>query len=391
MLIDLFILLMLISIVIRARQTGLVRQLFAAVGFAIGLAIGVLAQPYAVNTADTTMSRAMLSILVTLGSALVFMRLGEIAGLWAKKRIQDLMPLDKADGVLGSIAGAAILLAAVWLLSPLLTSLPSPAIKQSVRDSRIVGSLNRTLPSAPSFVARLNRIVNPNGFPDVFAGFDRRPLKPDAPLPVMEGDLAQAVADVRPSVVKIEGRGCGGIVEGSGFVAADGTVITNAHVIAGVVNPRIIDGNGEHAASVVFFDPRLDMAVLKADGLAGEPLEIDTAMAAQGTPGAALGYPNGGGFTVSPATILDQFTAVGRDIYGSGTTRRSVYEVKADIIPGNSGGPLINDQGRVIGLVFAQSTSYDQIGYTLTTKPVEDNLQAALRSNTTVGTGSCAE
>lgn len=382
---------MLVSVVIRARYTGLVRQLMAVVGFAVGLGIGVLVQPYAVSIADTTLSRALLSIMATLGMALFFMRIGEYAGLHLKQRIQNLMHIDKADGVLGSIAGGASLLIAVWLLVPLLTSLPSPAIKESVRESRIVGALNRSLPSAPSFVARLNRIVNPNGFPDVFAGLERRPLQPDAPLPAMEGDLAQAVNDARPSVVKIEGRGCGGIVEGSGFVAADGVVVTNAHVVAGVANPKVIDANGEHDARAIWFDPDLDMAVLRTDGLAGEPLKIDTAVADQGTPGAALGYPGGGGFKVSPATILDQFTAVGRDIYGSGTTRRSVYEVKADIIPGNSGGPLIDSQGEVIGLVFAQSTSYKQIGYTITSKPVADNLQSALRSNNTVSTSGCAE
>lgn len=382
---------MLISVVIRARYTGLVRQLMAVAGFAVGLGIGVLVQPYAVSIADTTLSRALLSLMATLGMALFFMRIGEYAGLHLKQRIQNLMHIDKADGVLGSIAGGVSLLIAVWLLVPLLTSLPSPAIKESVRESRIVGALNRSLPSAPSFVARLNRIVNPNGFPDVFAGLERQPLQPDAPLPAMKGDLAQAVNDARPSVVKIEGRGCGGIVEGSGFVAADGVVVTNAHVVAGVANPKVIDANGEHDARAIWFDPDLDMAVLRTDGLAGEPLKIDTAIAYQGTPGAALGYPGGGGFKVSPATVLDQFTAVGRDIYGSGTTRRSVYEVKADIIPGNSGGPLIDSQGEVIGLVFAQSTSYDQIGYTITSKPVADNLQSALRNNSTVSTSGCAE
>lgn len=390
MFIDILIIFMLVSIVIRARQTGLVRQLLAAAGFITGLFVGAALQPYAMNYADTTLSRALLSLAVTLGFALVLMRFGELAGVWVKRKLVTIMPLNKADGLLGSLAGAATLLAAVWLITPLLTSLPSESIRQSLDRSYIVAGLNRSLPSAPDFISRIDRIINPNGFPDVFAGIERQPLQPDAPLPSL-GDLQAAVQAARPSVVKIEGRGCGGIVEGSGFVARDGIVVTNAHVIAGVANPSVLDTAGEHRATVIWFDPQLDMAVLRTSGLAGGPLELNTDIAEQGSAAAVLGYPGGGGFTAGPATILDQFTATGRDIYGSGSSRRSVYEVRADIIPGNSGGPLINQQGQVIGLVFAESTNYQQVGYAITAPPVANGLQQALARNQPVSSGSCAQ
>ena len=394
MFIDILIIFMLVSIVLRARQAGLVRQLSSAVGFIAGLFIGAALQPRVMSLAGTAQSQALLSLLLTLGSALFFMQLFGTFGAIAKQRIQALQPLDKADSSLGAAAGGLTLLAAIWLVTPLLTGLPSPGLQRALSHSFIVSTLNQRLPSAPDFIARVDRIVNPNGFPDVFAGLERRPLQPDAPMPVLDAAMAQVVKDVRPSIVKIEGKGCGGIVEGSGFVAADGTIVTNAHVIAGVTDPEAIDTNGPHDVTVIHFDADLDMAVLRvSDGskLAGKPLPIDTAKARDGAPGVVLGYPGGGGFTAGAATILDQFTAVGRDIYGADETRRSVYELKADVIPGNSGGPLVDADGEVAGLIFAQSTTYQQIGYALTTPLVAEGLQQALADNRPVGTGSCAE
>jgi len=192
-------------------------------------------------------------------------------------------------------------------------------------------------------------------------------------------------------VVKIEGRGCGGIVEGSGFVAGDGLVATNAHVVAGVAQPMILDANGEHHASVVWFDPNLDFAVLRTSNLAGAPLRIAATTVGQGTSAAVLGYPGGGDFTASPAAVLDAFTAVGRNIYNQGVTRRNIYSVKATVVPGNSGGPLVLQDGSVAGVVFAQSTVYDQVGYALTTQAISQELAAASTQTQGIATGSCAE
>lgn len=389
MLVDIAIVILLLSIIVRGRETGLVRQVGSAAGFVGGLFLGAWLQPYVMQYADTTLSRALLALIVTLGCAFFLASVGEYTGSLIKRHLHRLTVLNKADAVGGSLAGAASLLAAVWLFAPVLTGLPSPGLQQSLRNSLIVSNLTRTLPSAPEFISRIDRLINPNGFPDVFAGLERQPLDPDAPLPSL-GELRPAVEQTRASIVKLEGRGCGGIVDGSGFVAADNIVITNAHVVAGVKQPTIVDTNGRHAATVIWFDADLDVAMLRTSNLAGKPLTMNPAIQPNGTPGVVVGYPGGGGFTASPSTILDQFTAVGRDIYGRGSTERSVYEVRADIIPGNSGGPLLDKQGQVIGLVFAESVSYEDIGYTLTLKPVIDGLQRALQHNQTVSTGACA-
>ncbi|MEK7152531.1 MAG: trypsin-like peptidase domain-containing protein, partial [Patescibacteria group bacterium] len=194
----------------------------------------------------------------------------------------------------------------------------------------------------------------------------------------------------RLSVVKVQGTGCGGVSTGSGFVSDEDLVITNAHVIAGVKAPHIIDGNGKHAAQVIWFDEDLDMAVLRTANLAGDPLEMLTDIAANGTAAAVAGYPGGGSFTADPAIVLDSFRAVGSNIYNQGGTERDVYSIKAAIEPGNSGGPLINKDGDVIGLGFAESTAYDDVGYALTMSDVLAGLNQAKDRSQTATTGSCA-
>lgn len=389
MFVDIAIVFLLVAIMVRGRETGLVRQLGSAIGFVGGLFIGAMLQPHVLQYADTTLSRALLALSVTVGCALALANLGEYLGTLVKVRIRQLMPLNKADAAGGSIAGVVSLLAAIWLLTPVLTGLPSPGLQRALKNSYIVSNLNQSLPSAPEFISSIDRLINPNGFPDVFAGLERKPLDPNTPLPSL-GEMQPAVQQARASVVRLEGRGCGGVVEGSGFVAADGLVITNAHVVAGVKRPTVVDTTGQHNATVIWFDPDLDMAILRTSGLAGQPLVMDSTPLDNSTPAVVVGYPGGGDFSASPATILDHFTATGRDIYGRGDTERNIYEVRADIIPGNSGGPMISKDGKVIGLVFAESTTHGDIGYTLTLGPVIQALRQAQIQNQSVSTGACA-
>ena len=193
------------------------------------------------------------------------------------------------------------------------------------------------------------------------------------------------------SVVKIQGLGCGGIVEGSGFIVRPGIVITNAHVVAGISHPYIYDNNGSHSAEVIWFDPNLDLAILKTSNLSGKPLPIDTSIVSNGTGGVVLGYPGGGTFQAKIASVMNEFLATGKNIYGTGKTNRSVYEIQADVIPGNSGGPLVIANGQVIAVVFAQSTTYYHVGYAITANQIIPEINQALNQNSERNTGSCAD
>lgn len=389
MIIDIAIILLFLSTLFRGREIGLVRQFFSAAGFFGGLFLGAaFIEPHLIGLAHSQVTRSLLTLISTLGTAFILLALGEYVGVILKSHLQ-VHKINKLDVILGAAAGGLTLILTIWMAAPVLATLPFTGLQSAVRSSHIISELDTKLPAAPNVISGLGHIIDPNGFPQVFSGLEPTPPA-NTTLPDL-GSLQTAVVNDEASVVKIEGKGCGGTVEGSGFVAANGLVITNAHVVAGVSHPYIVDGNGTHKATAIWFDPNLDLAVLSASNLAGKPLTITTTTASAGTAGAVLGYPGGGPFNVGAAKVIDEFNAIGQDIYGQGNTERAVYEVKANIIPGNSGGPLIAADGSVIGVVFAQSTTYDQVGYALAMQAVLTEFHQAQAQGSPVSTGSCAE
>ena len=386
--IDILIVLFLISSLFRGREIGFVRQLFSTTGFFIGLWLGALLEPHTVTLVHSQTSRSLVTLVTTLGCALILLSVGEYIGIMLKERVRG-HHIDGADKVLGSGLAALSLLAAVWLSASVLLSLPYPTLQSEIRSSRIVRLLTRSLPPAPNIINDFSHLIDPNGFPQVFTGNEPAPSG-NATLPSL-GAMQAAVAKDRTSVVKVEGQGCGGIVEGSGFVVADNLIATNAHVVAGISKPYVVDSNGTRLATVIWFDPNLDLAVLRVANLAGSPLYLNTSRAATNTPAAVLGYPGGGAFSANVAAVMDEFTATGRNIYDQGSTNREVYEVQADIIPGNSGGPLVGKDGSVIGVVFAESTTYNHVGYALALGQVASEINQAEAQNRPTSTGQCAE
>jgi S1-C subfamily serine protease len=387
-LINLVIIFLALTSIVRGYEIGWLRQFFSTVGFFGGLFLGALIGPIFVNLAHTTLSRTIITLVFTLGLAFCLLLAGETIGLYLKKRVH-IKKLNTIDNFLGSIISLVTMLFSIWICAAIISSLMIPGLQSTINSTALVQDLNKALPNAPSVVSRLGSLVDPNGFPEVFIGGEPAPDK-NAALPNL-GSLNNAINADKNSVVKIQGLGCGGIVDGSGFVIGSDLVATNAHVIAGISHPSVIDSNGTHSAVPIWFDPNLDFAVLAVPNLAGNPLVIDSNIASNGTAAAVLGYPGGGPFTVKPADVLEEFSAVGRNIYGKNTTTRSVYELKADVIPGNSGGPLIEANGDVIGIVFAESTTYNQVGYALTANQITSAIKQAEAQNYAVSTGSCAE
>lgn len=388
MLLDILIIVVVAGSVYRSHGSGFVRQFCGFAGFMLGLVVGRALEPYIIQIAHTTTSRAIVTIVTIMGVALIGLTIGEIVGLHLKRHLVK-RRINRVDDAFGGVLTGVTILLSVWLLAAVATTLQSGSVESLVKNSHIVSGLNRVLPPAPSVIASLGELIDPNGFPDVFIGSEPIP-RGDIDLPAL-GDLATAVNTDKDSVVRLQGQGCGGIVAGSGFVIAKDLIATNAHVVAGITKPVIQDVNGTHNGRVVWFDPQLDFALVRVPDLAGKPLSFDTSPAEPGTPAAALGYPGGGKFTAEPAAVLNQLRAGGRDIYGRGHTVRDIYEIKASIIPGNSGGPLITKDGRVIGVVFAESTSYERIGYALTATKVTAEIKLAGSAQQTVSTGHCTD
>jgi len=387
-LIDLAIIAFVITALFRGREIGVVQQLCSTIGFFGGLFLGSLIEPHLVQLAHSAFSRSAITIATTLGCAFVFLAVAEYVGVLLKHKLLA-NRLNSIDNLFGSLLSALSVLLAVWLSAAILTKLPYPDVRSALNKSAIISFMSKTLPPAPNIVAGIGHLIDPNGFPDVFLGTEPNPPS-HINIPPSSA-LAAAVNKDKASVVKIEEQGCGGIVEGSGFVIASDLIATNAHVVSGIDHPYVEDANGTHSAVAVWFDPNLDFAVLRVSNLAGPPLLLDGHNVARNTPAAVLGYPGGGGFTADPASVLAEFLATGRNIYGQGETERDVYEVAANVIPGNSGGPLIGTDGTVIGVIFAQSTSYKHVGYALTTPQVVKEIKQAEAQNQTVSTGGCAE
>jgi S1-C subfamily serine protease len=188
-----------------------------------------------------------------------------------------------------------------------------------------------------------------------------------------------------------DAKECLSEISGSGFVVDAGYVLTNAHVVAGVSEPRVqVSGQGEYlAAKVVAFDPKLDVAVLLVPKLRATPLRLTDNRAASGDPVVAVGFPGGGEFTATPARIRAVITARGDDIYGQAGVERELYAFRGQLRPGNSGGPLLRPNGEVVGMVFGAGVGDSKTGYAITAPQLASALKVAVNRTGEVSTGPC--
>jgi S1-C subfamily serine protease len=186
---------------------------------------------------------------------------------------------------------------------------------------------------------------------------------------------------------------CGRGIEGSGFVYAPDRLMTNAHVVAGVDDPEVYVGADDAVdAEVVFYDPDLDVAVLEFDS--GEIPALRLTREGDGAeprdPVAILGYPEDGPFDIRSGRIRAAQTLRSPNIYGDGTVIRDVYSLRGLVRPGNSGGPIVDSEGNVAGVVFAASVTDDDTGYALTAEQVRAAAEQGRTSEAEVSTQGCA-
>ncbi len=385
---DLAIIIILLADIVRGFRIGFARSFFSFAGFWGGLFIAAMVAPTTARYGSTPIEKIALILSVALVIGLILSTLGEYVAIRLSKVVVRLK-IRSIDASLGALFGIILVSLSVWLISAMLFNVPNKTIRDQVHGSRIVRLIGDALPPAPPVISRIQALISPAGFPQVFIGPEPKPGLVEGGA--TEAEINQALAAAGASTVKILGKGCGGELVGSGYVVRDGLVMTNAHVVAGISEPLIIDSKGIHRSTVVAFDANLDAAVLRANGLSGTALSLQSDFVASGTHAVALGHPSGGPLTAAGAVVIQNYFATGRNIYAEGITTRQVYEIKADIKPGNSGGPLVLPTGEVIGLIFARSQSNDQVGYALTAKSTIPMIERATASRRAVSSGVCIE
>lgn len=285
------------------------------------------------------------------------------------------------DGLLGAILTAAIGLALAWILAAVALQLPDATVlRRDIQRSAVLRRLNAALPPSGSVLHALARF---DPFPRI-SGPGARVAPPTAAI----ARDPQVRADA-PAVVRVLGNACGLGIEGSGWVAAPGVVVTNAHVVAGERDTVVQAGGAGEAlpARAVHFDPRNDIAVLHVAGLDGTRLSFAPS-APTGTAGALLGFPENGPYDVSPVRLGATRRTVSQDAYGRGPVTRLLTSLRGVVRSGNSGGPIVDGRGRVLATVFAATVGSPQRGgFAIPNAVVRGALDD---SSSPVGTGPCA-
>jgi S1-C subfamily serine protease len=297
--------------------------------------------------------------------------------------------LGAADRVFGGFVGAAQAVLIIWLVGGLAAVGPVPRLSEAAQTSTAIRSLNALLPPATEIAAELGDVIGTSGLPEVFLGFEPLP-RPPITRP-SDAEARRVGAQAEGATVRVEALTCGLESTGSGAIIADGYVVTNAHVVAGSrADAQVVTADGDRAdATVVLFDPSLDVAVLHARKLGGDVLRFASSDPKRGATGASLGYPGGGGLTVVPVAVTGRYPARGRDIYGAATVTRDILELRAQIDRGDSGGPFVLPDGTIGGLIFAEARTDPEVGYALAPTAVAARVTPAIGRTGDVDTGAC--
>ena len=321
---------------------GFLRGAFSLAGFAVGAYLGARLAPLILSDGSPYIP------VVALGGAILLgMLMRGLAALLAGTLraslgvIPGLRLLDRLAGLALGLAAGVFL---CWAIGAVLLYLPGETdLRRAVQRSAILGEINRVVP--PERLLETLERVDPIG---VFLGPPAIVAPPDSRL-AKDSDVVRA----SKSVVRVTGIACGLGIEGSGWIAGKGLVVTNAHVVSGIRRPRVdrVDGSA-YASTVVGFDPQNDLAVLRVPGLPGRPLVL--AEPARGTAVALVGYPENGPLTRTPARLGGTADVLSRDAYGRGPVRRQMTTIRGAVEPGSSGGPGVDAKGLVRTTVFAR-------------------------------------
>ncbi|MCD0445566.1 MarP family serine protease [Glycomyces sp. A-F 0318] len=390
LLVDVVIVLLALLFAINGYREGFLASATAFIGFLGGALIGIQVAPFAADFYREALAKLVVALIVVFALAVGGMALATSLGYRLRKRLKS-NGSRRLDQFAGPIVSVAAVLLVTWVAAAPLANSSMPAVAGAVRHSSLVSGIDEYMPETVKGVYEsLQESLNTSGMPNVFFGLDptdARSVEPPDPELAASGLVREAEA----SVLKVHGSApsCDRQIEGSSFVYDDELVATNAHVVAGTDNVQVESGGELLDAEVIVFEPEKDLAVLHVPGLDAPALPLEGDTAGSGEDAIVLGYPGGGPYTATAARVREARIVTGPDIYDDGSVTREVYQLYATIIGGNSGGPLLDPEGAVIGVIFAAAVDDPETGYALTMDESAPVLEAGRTASGAVDTGAC--
>jgi S1-C subfamily serine protease len=387
--IDVLLLLLLALAFLSGWRRGFAMVLLGYLGLLVGLALGAWAATQAglLVSPDGSVRRVLTAVVVFFLVAAACHAVGNLLGI----RVRSLLGgrwTSRADAVGGAVVATVVAAIAMWFVALTLSNVPLSPFARAVHSSTVLRTIDHYAPRPPAALAQLRGLLDRSGFPEAFATL-RPPMVSGAPPEAAENPAVLRAAN---ATLQIQSRGCGGVLFGSGFPIARDLVITNAHVIAGSRRHEVVTNEGVRAAaSVVYFDPGHDLALLSVPGLPVGPLRLAGAAARRDQEAVVIGYPSGGAQKVIGARVMLRTQPEAPDIYARPQdSRRDIYVLHAQVRKGVSGGPVVDLRGRSLGVVFAASTVERSEGYALTNAEVRRAVDRNNGDRRPVSVGGCA-
>jgi S1-C subfamily serine protease len=395
---DLVILGLALLFAVRGYHNGLFVTVASMVGLVGGALLGAQLAPLLARKVTPGLDAGIVGVVVVVVVAIVLQEVAVRLAVRMRRhrgRGAGAGAVGHLDSVGGALGATAAFLFVLWALALTLSELPSTPLTAEIQGSVILHHVDDLIPATVTTqFSGLLRLAESRDFPPIFNHFGLETVLPTPPPAPSAVPVAVIDADA-PSIVKILATDpeCSQDSEGSGFVIAPDHILTNAHVVAGARSVTIVQngaGRGIGAsATVVLFDPHVDVAILYVPGLGLPPLHFAPGPAAAGANAAVVGFPENGPFTVDPARIRSEETVTGPDIYQDAQVTRQIYALRALVRPGNSGGPLLDPSGTVDGVTFAKAVNSNDTGFSLSAAEVAPDASAGATGTTPVSTQGC--
>jgi len=325
---------------------GFIISVLSLAGFAVGAVLGTRLGPLLLPDGASSPYAPLFGLAGALLAGAILATGLEGVGFSIRRRMPGGKALTVVDGLLGAALTACLALGIAWIAGAVALQTPGARdLRRDIQKSAVLSELNAILPPSGPILNALAR-------------FDPSPKVdgPEADVKPPRGSILRDpdVRAARKSVVRVLGTACGLGIQGSGWVAAPGIVVTNAHVVAGEDDTVVQDGRDgpKHDAVPIAYDPTNDIAVLRVDSLDAPALKL-SGSPSSGRAAAILGYPENGPYDPRPGRLGETRTVATQDAYGNGPVERDITSLRGTVRSGNSGGPMVDGRGEVVTTVFA--------------------------------------